>query len=212
MIEFECDRCERRIGVEPAAAGTKVDCPHCGDVNRVPSAGSARGETEPIADDRASAAGYPPDSGPEQEVLIVRPSLWRGKPLSVSLLAVSPVVIGVLVGVVATPVGGGIALGASALVFWGVLGVWWLNVHVGHSLRITNKRTVEHVGLLSRSTNEVLHDHVRNIQVEQSFVERLLGIGRVGISSAGQDGIEIEIHDLPGPDRVREVIDLYRPL
>jgi hypothetical protein len=40
----------------------------------------------------------------------------------------------------------------------------------------------------------------------------VLGIGNIGISSAGQEDFEIEVRDIPSPARLREVIDLYRPL
>jgi hypothetical protein len=57
-----------------------------------------------------------------------------------------------------------------------------------------------------------MHDHVLNIQVKQSFIQRVFGIGSVGISSAGQEGIEIFMKDLPRPDDIKRTIDLYRPL
>ena len=177
--------------------------------HRSPGRGSSG---EPI--DRASAAGLPPDSGPEKEVVRVRPSLWRGHPIAATLLLLLPV--GVLV--VALLLSGATAMtsvliGAGvAGVCWLVLFVWWLNFSVARSLWISNKRTVERRGLLSRSINEVLHDHVRNIQVKQSFIQRVFRIGSVGISSAGQDGIEIFMKDLPRPDDIKRTIDLYRPL
>ena len=37
-------------------------------------------------------------------------------------------------------------------------------------------------------------------------------VGRIGISSSGQDGIELQVNHLKNPDYLREVIDLYRPL
>jgi uncharacterized membrane protein YdbT with pleckstrin-like domain len=161
--------------------------------------------------DRAEAAGLPPDSGPEQLVLQVRPSLWRAYPVRASLL-----ILLTLASLIAGPIllpGLGWIVGPSvAAVLVLILFIWWLNVTIAHSVRITNKRTEERRGIFSRSTNEVLHDHVRNIQVDQSFVERIFGVGKVGISSSGQDGIEIEVRDLPNPDRVKEIIDLYRPL
>jgi len=161
--------------------------------------------------DRAEAAGLPPDYGPEQEVLKLRPSLWRAHPISSTGLVLLS--LAALIGLpIAFPgIGLFVGMGVAAVIWLGLF-FWWLNVTIAHSLRITNKRTEERKGLLSRSTNEVLHDHVRNIQVDQSFVERIFGVGRVGISSSGQEGIEIYVKDLPDPDRVKEIIDLYRPL
>lgn len=166
------------------------------------------------ADDRAEAAGLPPDSGPEVEVIQIRPSLWRGHPFAATILLLLPIaaLIGGLVGAVATLGTTLIAAGVIAAVCWIALFIWWLRFALARSLWISNKRVVERRGLLSRSTNEVLHDHVRNIQVRQSFVHRIFGVGSIGISSAGQDGIEIFMKDVPNPDDIKKTIDLYRPL
>ncbi len=164
--------------------------------------------------DRAEAAGLPPDSGPEVEVIRIRPSLWRGHPFSATLLLLLPIaalIVLPIAGVVFFPLSVAIA-GGVALLCWLTLVIWWLRFSVAQSLWISNKRVVERRGLLSRSINEVLHDHVRNIQVKQTFIQRLFGIGSVGISSAGQDGIEIFMKNLPDPDDIKRTIDLYRPL
>jgi uncharacterized membrane protein YdbT with pleckstrin-like domain len=169
------------------------------------------GAAEP---DRAAAAGLPPDSGPEQQVLVLRPSLARCHPIPTVLLALAPIAGGVvlpIVGIVVLPVAL-IAAGVIAVVCWGILAIWWVNFALARSLEITNKRTILHVGLLSRSTTEVLHDHIRNIQIQQSFAQRILGVGSIGISSAADAAVEIKMTGIPGPYRVRKVIDLYRPL
>jgi len=164
--------------------------------------------------DRASAAGLPPDSGPEAPVMMVRPAFWRGSPLMTMGLALFPLV---LAGVLSwrTEVKGGTTLKVflvAAGLCWVPLAVWWLIVTRGMALEITNKRTIQRKGLFSRATSEVLHDHVRNIQVEQSFVHRVLGVGNIGISSSGQDGIEVQVRNLPSPKKIRSVIDKYRPM
>jgi uncharacterized membrane protein YdbT with pleckstrin-like domain len=79
-------------------------------------------------------------------------------------------------------------------------------------LTITNKRAIERDGLLKKDISEVLHDDIRNVQTHQTLRQRLLGIGDIGISSAGQEDFEIQVRDVPNPGKIREVIDLYRPL
>ena len=164
--------------------------------------------------DRPSAKGLPPDHGPEVAVIRVRPSLWRSHPLGAAFLLLAPV--GILVGALAlaavTAATSLIIGGVSALICWFFLFAWWMRFTVARSLWISNKRTIERRGLLSRSINEVMHDHVLNIQVRQSFIQRVFGIGSIGISSAGQEGIEIFMKDLPRPDDIKRTIDLYRPL
>ncbi|MBX3363559.1 MAG: PH domain-containing protein [Phycisphaeraceae bacterium] len=214
MIRFTCDRCDRPLEVDDDLAGRKVECPHCGDVNIVP-ARKPEARTPSPPTDRAAAAGYPPDSGPEQRVMFVRPAMMRAKPTSFLLLS-----LGVIAGVT-----GMITSGSSSRVpewvFWPgalitlasvIVLAWWKILTLGAALEITNKRTIERRGLFSKSTSEVLHDAIRNIQIDQSFWNRIWRIGSIGISSSGQDGIEIHIADLPNPDKIRSVIDLYRPL
>ena len=90
-----------------------------------------------------------------------------------------------------------------------VLLIWWLRT-LGTTLTVTNKRSVFRKGLLSKRTTEVRHQDVRNIQITQSFFQRIFGVGTIGISSAGQAGIEIEAHGMPNPEKVKQIIDKYR--
>jgi hypothetical protein len=54
-----------------------------------------------------------------------------------------------------------------------VLGVllllsWWLDC-LGHWLILTDRSTIIRKDLLSKSTNEILHNNVITIQISQSF-------------------------------------------
>jgi uncharacterized membrane protein YdbT with pleckstrin-like domain len=53
-------------------------------------------------------------------------------------------------------------------------------------------------------------EDVRNIQVSQSFFQRIFGVGWVGISSSGQSGIEIGVDGIPDPEMVRGLINQGR--
>ncbi len=64
------------------------------------------------------------------------------------------------------------------------------------TMTITDERTIWVRGIFERETSEVQHDDVRNIQVKQTFVDRILGVGRIAISSAGQDELEIDVRDV----------------
>jgi len=91
------------------------------------------------------------------------------------------------------------------------LGIWWLNAK-GSMLTITNKRTIQRRGLFSKRTTEVIHRHVRNIQINQSMFQRLFGVGDVGISSSGQGGIEIQFAGIRDPEAAKALIDGHRDL
>jgi phage FluMu protein Com len=175
MITKPCDKCNRMLEYPDTHAGRRVECPDCGDVNLLPEAVAASEK------DRAEAHGLPPDSGPEQEVMVLAPAMWRAHPfLSI------------------------ITLGIATLILW--------IRNLGNRMYITNKRTILRRGFFSKSTTEVLHDHVRNVQVDQTLLNRMFNVGTIGISSSGQDGIEIVAHAIPRPNEVKKTIDLYRPM
>ena len=90
-----------------------------------------------------------------------------------------------------------------------ILIVWWVK-SLGTTLTVTEEKTMLRKGILSKYTNEVMHDNVRNIQVRQSFFQRLMDVGYIGISSAGQAGMEIEINGIPDPDGVQRLIGEHR--
>lgn len=219
MITLRCDRCDRMLEVGDDQAGAKVQCPHCGDVNIVPprpaagiAGAAADGNSRPAAKvDRAAAMGLPPDSGPEQRVLKLRPAMFRSRPALFSLLALGAIggtVSGAVFAMRGQPTWGYLC-GAVALVALIALGIWKIKT-LGMSLEITNKRTIASRGLLSRATSEVLHDDIKNLQITQTFWQRVWQVGTVGISSAGQDEIEIVAHDMPRPHEIKRVIDAYR--
>ncbi len=215
MISTHCDNCEQLLEINDDLAGTKYPCPHCGDTNRVPAKPAASGKTvrqEQI--DKAPAAGYPADSGDEVRVMRVRRCWIKSRILRFLLIAL----IGAagIVGLIWVPMGDKsgwynalflpMAVGALGLIGW-----CWISRFTA-SLEITTKRTIMHHGLFSRSTSEVVHDTIRNVTVDQSFLQRVYKVGKLGIASSGQDGIEIQINHPPKPDKLREIIDLYRPL
>jgi uncharacterized membrane protein YdbT with pleckstrin-like domain len=87
--------------------------------------------------------------------------------------------------------------------------VWWLQT-LATNLIVTDEKTVLRKGLLSKYTTEVFHDNVRNVQVSQTFLQRIFDVGYLGISSAGQAGLEIEINGIPHPDTIKQLITEHR--
>ena len=83
--------------------------------------------------------------------------------------------------------------------------VWWLRCK-GTQLTITTDRTRLRKGILSKSITEVWHQDVRNVQLNQTFFQRLLGVGALGISSAGQAGLEISVSGIPDPEQVKDCL------
>lgn len=221
MIKFKCDRCDMEIEVEDHLAGTKHECLNCGDINRVPiptGSDASIEDPDPTVDskqvDRAEKAGFPPDFGPETRVLKVRRCWFRSRVVRFSLTAL--IGLACLIGLIWVPISKQPAwwyllFAPVALLSIGLITWWWID-RLSASLEITTKRTIMHRGFFSKSSSEVVHDNIRNIQIDQTFLQRVMGVGRIGISSSGQDGIELQVNHLRKPDYLRQVIDLYRPL
>ncbi|MFG0283247.1 MAG: PH domain-containing protein [Phycisphaerales bacterium JB039] len=146
---------------------------------------------------------------------MVRPARFRARPMLFSVTALA--LLGGLVGTVYF----WLIADTRNWIMWpclvltlvvaGVFIAWKIQT-LSAALEVTNKRAVERRGLLSRSTSEVLHDSIRNVTIRQSFWDRVWSVGEIGIASSGHEGIEIKIRDIPHPEKVRRIIDLYRPL
>ena len=61
-------------------------------------------------------------------------------------------------------------------------------------------------GLFSKHTNEIYHEDVENIWIDQSFFQRIFDVGKVSIASGGTGGVEITIEGIPNPSRVRNIL------
>lgn len=166
----------------------------------------------------AATASYHVKAGEgdiEDTIVTVHPSVARQSPfcLLVVVLAMALGVAGILFG---TVLAGMFAAGVPGAVLWigGLiilagaslyLLVWWIQSRFTE-LIVTDHRTTLRTGLISRSTTEIGHEDVRNLQVDQSIPDRLLGVGTLSISSAGQDTMEIVVHGIPEPEKVAAII------
>jgi len=126
---------------------------------------------------------------PEKTLYKYHPAMFRNHPI---LFIISVILIA--------------AFGVGLL----ILLIWWLSCYYT-MLTVTTKRTTLRKGILSKYTNEVRHEDVRNVQTGQSLGQRIFGVGTIGISSAGQADMEIRVSGIPSPDRVKELIDAHRP-
>lgn len=124
----------------------------------------------------------------ETESYRVHPSMWRSNPV---LFVLSLVLV--------------LCFGAGLVIFL----VWWIKTQ-NTTLIVTDKRTILQEGILSRNINEVMHSHVRNIQINQSPMQRIFNTGTIKIASAGTGDIEISASGIPAPNRIKSVIDHYR--
>jgi uncharacterized membrane protein YdbT with pleckstrin-like domain len=126
----------------------------------------------------------------EQVLMVAHPALFRQHPF-LFLLCVAAIA----------------AFGLGLLLLLG----WWIKAQT-ETLTVTNKRVIRRHGLIAKNVSEVLHRDIRNIQIRQSVMQRLFGVGWIGISSAAQDVIEIEFDGVRSPEGVKELIDRHREL
>jgi len=90
-----------------------------------------------------------------------------------------------------------------------ILLIRWLECK-GKILTVTTEKVSMQSGILSRHTNDVFHEDIKNIQVSQSLIQRMLDVGSLAISSAGTGGVEIAIAGIPDPNRVKRIIEEQR--
>ncbi|MBL9147155.1 MAG: PH domain-containing protein [Phycisphaerae bacterium] len=220
MAHIECDRCGKTFDATPTQEG-KATCPYCGDVNRVRF--DAATSATAIPDRRETRAPEKASVADETTLLVVRPALFRAHPFAYGgliLLAFAGVVVTVLP--LFSVVMGFVSLLGVALIVAAVIGFLKMFVfsHRWYRLRITDRRTVDERGIVTRRHSEVLHDHAVNIRISQTVWQRLMKLGDFEIESAAGGSIdpesgvrtstEISIKDIPDPYGVKALIDQHR--
>ena len=139
----------------------------------------------------------------EREVWSGRPS-WRGR-----MAILAP---GVLLTILALVVC--IWAGASWLVTLVVVGVvavvtvvWVLLETIRWKYAITNRRILVRHGLVSIHEQTARLERVQDVTLHQTLFDRMFGVGRLQIDTAGSSGGPLEFKALVDPTRVREVLD-----
>lgn len=142
------------------------------------------------------------DLGPDEEVL------WAGHPSLVSYAG--EFAVGVVLVVLGT-------VGALALETYGIVGV--LGVVIGLALLvlahlrristgyvITSAEVYHKEGLVSRDVTQIRYERIQNTSFSQSVIERALSYGDVIITSAGTGEVEITLHNVPDPARLKRLL------
>ncbi|MFQ5624099.1 MAG: PH domain-containing protein [Paracoccaceae bacterium] len=85
----------------------------------------------------------------------------------------------------------------------------WLFLYVMSKTRrlmITDDEVRYEQGLLAKKRTELSLKSVRSIRLDQTFVQRILGVAKVEFFSAG-DVPEISVAGMPDPHRIRDLIE-----
>ncbi len=83
--------------------------------------------------------------------------------------------------------------------------LWWYLQCKGSLLTVKEHDILYEEGLLSKNRAEFSIAGIRTVRVNQSFFNRIFGVGTIQIFTAG-DKPEIEAKGMPEPNRVRELI------
>ena len=218
-VMYKCPHCGATASVSEVLMGEQIDCRTCLKpyMLGVPVA-------QPLRDGSVGEPDHVVDAGggdTEETVLVTHPAAFRNRP-GKTLLAVLVIALGVALvfGGLAGGLGLGLiepvtaAVGATVLAAVGgglilagliAMAVWVIRSRV-ETLTVTSDRTTYRWGLIQRDTTEIRHDDVRNLQVEQSGADRLLGVGNLFLSSSGQDGLEIRAFGIPHPEKAADVV------
>jgi uncharacterized membrane protein YdbT with pleckstrin-like domain len=139
----------------------------------------------------------------EREIWSGRPS-WRGR--------MAILVPGVLLTILALVVC--LWAGFSALVTIVVVAivalvtiVWAFLETIRWKYTITNRRVFVRHGLVSIHEQTARLERVQDITLHQTLFDRMFGVGKLLIDTAGSSGGALEFKALVEPTRVREVLD-----
>lgn len=101
------------------------------------------------------------------------------------------------------------AWAALIFLFWCLIGIW---IFVAMMVRrhtteiaVTSHRFVEKTGLFTLRTNEISLQNIEGVQLEQTFMGRLLGYGHLRIEGTGVDAVTVP--DIADPIAFRAAIE-----
>jgi uncharacterized membrane protein YdbT with pleckstrin-like domain len=86
-----------------------------------------------------------------------------------------------------------------------ILLLYWYIKTRATALTVTDSELMYERGILSKDRTSVSLQHVRSVNIAQGFVNRILGVGTIQISTAG-DEPEFTIADMPDPYVIQETI------
>ncbi|HML22741.1 MAG TPA: PH domain-containing protein [Aggregatilinea sp.] len=90
----------------------------------------------------------------------------------------------------------------KAIFSLGIWLIWWRNNY----LALTNRALVRRKGVFVKYERAVPLNRVQDISISYGFIPRLLGHGDIRIETAGTEGTEIIMNDVPDPDGFRSLI------
>lgn len=226
-LTYRCPHCTAVMDVESQLIGENIACVDCGKPIQIeaPQSIPVR-ESSSTAVQRHPVVDVPADE--ERNLQTLHPAMFRNHPF-IYLGIVLLFALGLAGLVLFLAAEANVDLVAWDLNNWGVLegqSLLWISLALMAistviylawriktmfvTLQVTTDRCIFQRGLIARTTSEVRHDDVRNLQIDQSLLQRILGVGTLAISSSGQDDFEIRAKGIPKPESVVETIRNYQ--
>jgi len=91
-----------------------------------------------------------------------------------------------------------------------VLFLIWYITRKSIRLEISNRSVTLITGIFSRCFIEIPLEDVAGIKVYQTWFQRLMGVGKISISSKGREDYQIEVSAISCPFQAQRFVDNYR--
>jgi DNA-directed RNA polymerase subunit RPC12/RpoP/membrane protein YdbS with pleckstrin-like domain len=208
-FDFKCPNCGKTLRIDEAHQGKKTVCPACHKEILIPPKPAERAPQPKIVAPTAAASAMG-DLLPQEEkdVLSLRPTLkmYLGRILLAVLVAAAAVALAVVIKAGPTVHRIIIITGlAIALVLF--LSVLYKKYSILY--RLSTQRLFLVRGLVSRKIEELELFRVRDIQVAQSFWQRILKFGRMTVFSTDASAPRFEMLGVANPLKVKDAIRVH---
>lgn len=206
---FTCPQCAGDISTDDDLTGLLVSCPACEaavTVPQPPPLDFSRPGQAPVT------AAPPPAANAERQILLLRPSL------AASAGTVATAIVAGLASIVAVAwISRSLSHEAGALATVPALIIWswtaaatWYRTR-SRLYRVTDQRLFVITGLVAKRTDEIELFRVKDVRVDQTFLQRILGYGSVLVLSADETSPSLTLAGVSRPIQVKETIrSLYR--
>jgi uncharacterized membrane protein YdbT with pleckstrin-like domain len=143
------------------------------------------------------------DLHPGEEIVFEGRPVWRSTLSFYVTGLVAAIIIGVIVGLIAST---GLGVAVWLVLFALVVLVGFLR-RLSTRYSITNQRLRIERGILSKHVQQTHIERVQNVNTRQSFIERILQVGTVDFDTAGTDDSDFTFVGVGSPRSVVEAVD-----
>ena len=79
----------------------------------------------------------------------------------------------------------------------------------GHKYYLTNERIIHQYVFLSKKTSTVFYDKVQDVRLTQGLIERIFGLGKIHVNTAGTHTTEIVFKGVKNPAEIKRIIERH---